>query len=211
MNGFQRRLAPAARTALVALLGLCSAAWAGAHCDTMDGPVVQAARLALEKRDVTPVLKWVKPAYEKAIRAAFARTLAVRGLGPEARDLADGWFFETLVRIHRAGEGAPFTGLLPSGTPIEPIIARADQALESGDIAPLLRAVAGRVEEELRSRFARAVEAKKRADESIAKGREFVAAYVELTHYAERLDANPTSAADPHAHGETRGQPGHEH
>src|ERR1035437_4050931 len=31
------------------------------HCDTMSGPVVQAAKVALEKKDVTPVLMWVKP------------------------------------------------------------------------------------------------------------------------------------------------------
>jgi hypothetical protein len=31
---------------------------AGAHCDTLDGPVVMTAKAALEKGDVTPVLKW---------------------------------------------------------------------------------------------------------------------------------------------------------
>ncbi|HOB97871.1 MAG TPA: DUF6448 family protein [Verrucomicrobiota bacterium] len=31
-----------------------------AHCDTMDGPVVLAAKSALGTKDVTPVLKWVK-------------------------------------------------------------------------------------------------------------------------------------------------------
>jgi hypothetical protein len=31
-----------------------------AHCDTLDGPVVKTAQEALEKGDVTPVLKWVQ-------------------------------------------------------------------------------------------------------------------------------------------------------
>ncbi len=30
-----------------------------AHCDTLDGPVVKDARVALDAQDVTPVLKWV--------------------------------------------------------------------------------------------------------------------------------------------------------
>jgi hypothetical protein len=80
---------------------------ANAHCDTLDGPVVAAALVALENGDVTPVLKWVTRENEPEIRAAFSRTLAVRGKGPEAKGLADMYFFETLVRLHRAGEGEP--------------------------------------------------------------------------------------------------------
>ncbi|MFZ1438146.1 MAG: DUF6448 family protein [Candidatus Microthrix subdominans] len=90
-----------------------------AHCDTADGPVVAAAKVALEKGDITPVLKWVKPAAESEIRAAFTRALAVRQKGPDAQALADQFFFENLVRIHRAGEGAPYTGILTAdGLPV---------------------------------------------------------------------------------------------
>ena len=169
-----------------------------AHCDTMDGPVVAAARLALEKGDVTPVLQWVRPADEKEIRELFSKTVTVRQKGADARELADRYFFETLVRVHRAGEGAPYTGLVPAGTPVEPVIALTDQALAAGDADRLANAMAGHVDEGIRRRFTRAAEARKRADESVAKGREFVAAYVELTHYVERLHRDATTAA---AHG----------
>src|SRR4030065_373974 len=80
---------------------------AGAHCDTLAGPVVVTAKAALEKGDVTPILKWVKKGNEGEIKEAFKKTLAVRKQGKEAQELADMYFFETLVRIHRAGEGAP--------------------------------------------------------------------------------------------------------
>jgi len=168
---------------------------AAAHCDTADGPVVAAAKVALAKGDIMPVLKWVRPAAEPEIRAAFARALAVRGKGPEAQALADQYFFENLVRIHRAGEGAPFTGVLPAGTPIEPAIALADQALESGNADKLVAAIAHHVEEGIRERFARTVAAKNQADASVAAGREFVEAYVELTHYVERLHLDATTSA----------------
>jgi hypothetical protein len=111
-----------------------------AHCDTMDGPVVKAAQAALEKGNVTPVLKWVKPPQEADVRAAFQKTLAVRGLGREARDLADQYFFETLVRLHREGEGAPYTGLKPAGA-VEPVVAAADKALEAGSVEELTREI----------------------------------------------------------------------
>ena len=182
-----------------------------AHCDTMDGPVVSAARVALERGDVSPVLKWVRPQDEKEIRAAFARTMTVRAAGREARELADTWFFETLVRVHRAGEGAPYAGLAPTGTPIGRPIVLADKALASGDPGELVGAVSGSVADGIRQRFTRAAEAKKHAEESADRGREFVAAYVELTHYVERLDADAASAAAPHAHAEQEAPPAHKH
>jgi hypothetical protein len=184
---------------------------ASAHCDTMDGPVVAAARAALEKGNIAPVLKWVRPEQESEIRDAFARTLSVRAGGPEAKMLADNYFFETLVRVHRAGEGAPYTGLQPAGTPIEPAIRLADSALASGNADGLVKGLTDRAEEGIRQRFARASEAKKHADENVAAGRRFVEAYVELTHYVERLEHDAVMSATAHAGpaGETAG--GHKH
>jgi hypothetical protein len=199
------------RSTLLPILVFLLAARLSAHCDTMDGPVVAAARVALKKGDVTPVLKWVRSEDERQIRSAFDRAIAVRIAGPRARELADAWFFETLVRVHRAGEGAPYTGLEPAGMPIEPSIVLADKALATGDPAELVRAVSGSVADGIRDRFAKAAGAKKHAEESVAKGREFVAAYVEFTHYVERLSADATSAASARAHGEPEASPARKH
>lgn len=111
-----------------------------AHCDTLDGPVVLAAKAALEKKKITPALKWIQPGHEAELKAAFARTLAVRSQGKEARELADQFFFETLVRLHREGEGAPYTGLKPAGTKPDPAVAAADQALDRGKADEIGRA-----------------------------------------------------------------------
>lgn len=157
-----------------------------AHCDTLDGPVVVEAQAALDKGDVAPVLKWVKPAAEPEIRAAFAQAVRVRALGPEAKAMADRYFLETLVRVHREGEGAPYTGLKPAGE-VPPGIAMADKALETGSLDALQQTLAEHMAAGLKGRFARAVEAKKHAGESVEKGREFVEAYVVFIHYAEGL------------------------
>jgi len=157
-----------------------------AHCDTLDGPVVADARAALAKGDVTQVLKWVQADDEPAIRDAFARAADVRKLGPAARELADTFFFETLVRVHRAGEGAPFTGLKAAGTVAPPIVA-ADQALADGTVDKLAQKIAEHAGAGVRERFARALAAKKHADESVAAGREYVEAYVTYVHYIEGI------------------------
>src|SRR3990172_4215306 len=89
------------------------AIWALGHCDSMDGPVISAARKALESRNVNLVLSWILESDEPEIRRVFDHAVAVRKLDPAAKELADRFFFETLVRVHRAEEGAPFTGLKP--------------------------------------------------------------------------------------------------
>ena len=170
-----------------------------AHCDTLDGPVVAAARKALNSGDVTPVLKWVATDDEQMIRAAFQKTLKVRKLGTQAQDLADMYFFETLVRIHRAGEGAPYTGLKP-GTNIDPAVALADKALESGSVDKLVNILSDATAKGIRERFHRALKAKKHADESVAAGREFVESYVIFTHYVEGLHSKIKSASEHHEH-----------
>jgi hypothetical protein len=179
---------------------------AGAHCDTMDGPVVGAARTALESGDVTPVLKWVRKDDEAEIVRHFNNTLKVRKQGPEAKELADMYFFETLVRIHRAGEGAPYTGLKPAGA-VEPAVLQADKALESGSSDRLVSLVTDAVKGGIHKRFQRAHETMKHADESVAQGREFVEAYVDLTHYVERL--HMLAEAHEPLHGEEK-MHGHE-
>ena len=183
---------------------------ASAHCDTLGGPVVTTAMQALEKGDVTPVLKWVKPAQEAEIRTAFGRALAVRKVGPEAKEMADMYFFETLVRIHRLGEGAPYTGLKAAGA-VEPAVAMADQALETGNVDLLAGAISTHVVAGIQERFARAFKAKKLADESVAAGREFVETYVQFTHYVERLHVDATTSVEHHGEGVSDEQAGHGH
>lgn len=152
----------------------------------------------MEHQDITPVLKWVKPDGEAEVKAAFTKTLAVRTKGPEARELADQFFFETLVRVHRAGEGAPFTGLKPAGATIEPPIREADNAIETGSVDKVVQLVTEEAATGIRKRFAEAREKKKCADEDVDAGREFVAAYVEYVHYVEGLHETAQGAGAHH-------------
>ncbi len=173
---------------------------ADAHCDTVDGPVVNDAREALAAGDVTPVLKWVRPGDESEIRAAFAKAVAVRSGGGVGREVADTWFFETLVRVHRAGEGAPYTGLKPSGSPLDPAVRLADRALETGSADALVAALTSHLTAGLRERFGKTAELRRHAADNVEAGRAYVAAYVELVHHAERLHRALVSMA--HTHGE---------
>jgi hypothetical protein len=184
--------------AVVALAALAASAPAFAHCDTLDGPVVSAARKALDVNEVNRVLIWVKKSDEGEIRQAFERARTVRQAGGAAAELADRYFYETLVRVHRAGEGAPYTGLKAAGE-IEPPITAADKSVAPGgalsEVASLLTK---RMHTGLHEKY-EAVTSTRRFDAAnVDAGRAHVAAYVDYVHYVERLyDA----AATGHSHG----------
>lgn len=171
---------------------------AHAHCDALDGPVVRDARLALERGDPAPVLKWVGPKGEAEVREAFRAALAVRAKGDEARQLADRYFFETLVRVHRAGEGEGFTGLKPAGS-VDPGIAAADRALQAGSVARLSKELSARLADGVATRFRRAKELRQHAGDSVEAGRAYVAAYVDYIHFVEEADRLARLGA-PHVH-----------
>jgi len=170
---------------------------AKAHCDTLDGPVVETARQALASGDVTPLLKWISIKDEPLIRTAFHNTMEVRKLGGKAQELADMYFFETLVRIHREGEGASYTGL-KAGSEIDPAVALADKALETESVDKLTSVLTDVAAKGIRERFNRALETKKHADESVSAGREFVEAYVAFTHYVENLHDSVKGGTEHH-------------
>lgn len=160
---------------------------ARAHCDTIDGPVVRAAQRALESGSLEPVLIWVRMQDEHEVRGSYARTIAVRRLGAEARELADRSFFETVVRLHREGEGEPYTGLKPAGTDHGPVIPAADRALAAGSVTELEAVVLHALRDGLRARFERAAMARGFATNDVEAGRAYVAAYVRLLHYVEHV------------------------
>jgi len=157
------------------------------HCDTMNGPVVIAAQKALETGNVNLVLIWVQKDDEGVIKDAFTKTLNVRKLSPEAKKLADMYFFETLVRIHRAGEGVAYTGLKSAETEVEPGIEAADKALEKGSAEELLKHLNETIHQGIHGQFTNAMAKKNFKKDDTAAGREYVKAYVEFIHYAERL------------------------
>jgi len=171
---------------------------AAAHCDSMSGPVVQDAQAALADERIDRVLKWVDEDNEAAIRDAFEMALAVRGESDVARNVADTYFFETLVRIHRATEGEGFTGLKPAGH-VDPVIAAADRALEDGNVDQFATETAAAVQEGIQQRFSDAYDKRQVAEQSVEQGREYVKAYVEFTHFVVGVD-HLVSTGPSHKH-----------
>lgn len=172
--------------------------YASAHCDGLDGPVVKAAQKALETNNVNLILIWVQKENEPELKAAFQQSASVRRLSPQSEALADRYLFETLVRLHRAGEGAPYTGLKPAGRDLGPAIPAADRAVETGRTDALERLLAAELRDGLHDAFAKVQATRKYDVNDVDAGREYVKAYVEYVHFVERLHEAVTSRAAGH-------------
>src|SRR5688572_11797677 len=150
------------------------------HCDSLDGPVVRAARRALETGHVALVLPYVPKSGEREIIDAFDKVLATRKTGAVGREVADRYFFETVVRIHRTGEGAPFTGLKPAGLDVGPIIPVAERAIEGGNRQALEEALVQGLRSEVAERFAELDRLRNGAERGVDEARAYVGASLGL-------------------------------
>jgi Family of unknown function (DUF6448) len=156
-----------------------------AHCDTMNGPLIKDARLAIAQNNINYALKWVSSKNEAEIKDAFKLMMKVRETGPEGKELAEKYFFETLVRIHRTGEGMPYTGIKPSGTPIDEKIMAADKSIESGNLSPLKDIISKEKLAELTIRFNKVMSLKNFDVNNVEAGREYIEVYVLFFKFAE--------------------------
>jgi len=157
------------------------------HCDTMDGPVVKAAKAALEKGDAGPVLHWVPRKSETELKKVLEKALKARKLGKDSAEIADRWFLETVVRLHLAGEGASFSGIKPPGFDIGPIIPKAERALENGNPDELVEFFKLVASEELRERFNEVRSSKKYDDKDLYAAREHIRIRKDFLRFADRL------------------------
>ena len=175
---------------------------AQAHCDTAEGPAVIDGRRALESGELGYALKWIPASGEGELREVFDKARRVRGLGVEAAEVADRLFLETLVRLHRLGEGVGFTGIQAAGAHVDRVVVEADRALETGDLQPVLELVSGERRDELTRRFAVARGKREFPASDVAAGRDYIAAYVDFFKYAEGEDGHEHHGHhEHHAHG----------
>ena len=179
------------RFATAFLVIACSSIVALGHCDTMDGPVVKAAERALRTKNVNYVLIWVHEKEEAEIRSAFTKVSKVRLMGRDARDLADRYFFETVVRLHRAGEGEPYTGLKPAGAEDMALFVEVDRAIDQNSISTLKARFPADDRSTIEERFLDVIERKKFAVNDVAAGRRFVESYVTFLHLVEKMAGHP--------------------
>jgi len=154
---------------------------ANAHCDSYDGPVIKEAIKALQTNNVNLVYKWIDKSHEVEITSLFNKTYSLRNGDKEIYTIVEKHFLETLVRLHRETENAPFTGIKPAGQ-IPKIVQMSDNTVENGDIDDLLNKLDNHINSVVKEKFVLMQKLAKEKDTTPEKGREYVRAYVDFTH-----------------------------
>lgn len=173
---------------------------ASAHCDSYDGPVILDAEKALENNDVNLVLKWVQPQQEKEIVDLFTKTYERKLNDPEIYPVLKKYFFETLVRLHRETEGAPYTGLKPAGL-TKKIVQLGDNSIKTSEIDNLLEKLEKHMDQVLQEKFSVVSSLYKTKNTSLENGRAYVHAYVDYIHTLEAIhDILDSGVGVSHAH-----------
>lgn len=158
-----------------------------AHCDTESGPTAVAARKALETGNFNVAAIWVGEEKTQQLRQSFEQSLAVYKMGGKAKKLAERYFMETTVRLHREAEGMPFTGLKPA-QPLPPVIAEAEKTLDTGNLQPITDLLATEMQKQTQKWFQKALVAKNSYDgDNVEAGREWVDAYVKYVIFVNGL------------------------
>ena len=103
----------------------------------MDGPTVIDGQKAMKENNINYALKWVQPKAEKELKEAFELSMKVKDLSPESKQISEKYFLGELVRIHRQGEDASYTGVKAAGTTIDKKVLAADKSIELGNLSPL--------------------------------------------------------------------------
>jgi hypothetical protein len=113
--------------------------------------------------------------------------------------VAERWFFETAVRLHRAGEGAPYTGLKEIAD-LDPALAAADEALETGDLHEVTAVLTDAIQTGLSRRYHAVQEARELAarEGTVAANRERVEAELGFETYVYQLHLAAQGAAAAH-------------
>lgn len=158
-----------------------------AHCDSFDGPVIQDALKALDSEDVKLVMKWIEEEYEEEIKNLFEKTVSLKQGDVEIYSIVEMYFLETLVRVHREGEGAAYTGLKPAGS-TTPFVQMADRSIEDGDMNRVLSNIDKHFRHVIAEKFDKVRELSKTKESSIEEGRAYVEAYVDYTHTLEAIE-----------------------
>ena len=158
-----------------------------AHCDSVEGPVVKAAKKSLETGNLNYVLVWVSEKDEAEIKGMFDKVLKVRELNEDARELADMYFYETVVRVHRMGEGVGYTGLKFEDFKPEEGIEAADMAIEKNSVQEILSHIDESNHKKVQEYFAELQSKRNFNVDNVKAGREYVSSYVHFIHYVEGL------------------------
>jgi hypothetical protein len=158
--------------------------------DITNGPVLKAAKLALETGNVNYVLIWFPEESENKLKNLFEKTFCERRAGKDVHGVTIDWYFETLSRLHRDRDGALYTCMKPNGLDVSPVVPKAERAIETCNAEEIIEVVPKTMEGDLRQHFHYVMEKRNYDVNNIIAGRAYVAAFIDFIVYLHNLNTS---------------------
>jgi hypothetical protein len=155
--------------------------------DITNGSVMDAAKMALDTGNVNYVLIWVPEASENKLKNLFAKTVCERRDRKDVQDIAFDWYFETVNRLHRAGEGTLYTCMNLAGLDERSVVPKVKRVIETGEAEEIIGFIPKTQEHDFRHRFRHVMEKKNYDVNNVVDGRAYVAAFTDFIVYLHHI------------------------
>jgi hypothetical protein len=154
--------------------------------DEMQGPVVKAAKMALETGNVNYILIWLPEESENTLKNLLEKTCCTRSSRMNMKNRAYDWYFEMVNRFFNIGR--PRDNLtIRGGLAEKPLDLKVDKAIESGNFEEIRDIIPVTHEADAKQRFLHVMNMRNYPVNNIAEGRAYVSAFFDFNRYMHDL------------------------
>lgn len=155
--------------------------------DSHNGPMMIAAKRALETGKAHHILIWIPEKSENTLKNLLEKVCCKRRIQADGHDRIVDWYFETISRFH-SGYYGPHNLNISTKTPEEKsIIFLVESACESGNFEEITTVIRDTPTGEMRQRFDDVMKKRNYCEENIAAGRVYVSVFTYFIAFVNNL------------------------
>jgi hypothetical protein len=152
-----------------------------------DGPVISAAKRALETGNAHYILIWIPEESENTVKNLLEKAYCERYTQKNAYNHIVDWYFETINHLHSVHYG-PYNLTISTKAPEEKtIIFLVERTCESGNFEEITTVIQDTPSGEMRQRFNDVMKKRNYGVENIAAGRVYVSAFTDFIAFVNNL------------------------
>lgn len=164
--------------------------------DVIQGPVVKAAKMALETGNVNYILIWLPEESENTLKNLLEKTCCKRSSRMNMQNQAYDWYFATVNRFFSTSRSYDYLKTQFGGLAEKPLVLKVDTAIESGNFEEIRDIIPITHEADAKQRFLHVMNMRNYPVNDIAAGRAYVSAFFDFNRYVHDLSSGSISRKD---------------
>jgi len=162
------------------------------YYNSENGPVIIAAKKALETGNPNYVLIWVPEESENTLKNLLEKTFCERSTRKNIQNRGIDWYFESVNRLHFTCRWPHCPGMTSDGSDMKMIVSMVERAFETGNCEEICGVLPIAHTAEVKLRFHNVMNKRNYTVDDIAAGRAYVSAFIAFIAYLHNLSSvNP--------------------